>query len=362
MVTDRDRRFMERALFLGERGRGRTTPNPNVGAVIVTPDGTVVGQGAHLEAGGAHAELHALDAAGSRARGATLYCTLEPCSHTGRTGPCVERIVGAGIVRVVIPVQDPNPRVAGKGVAYLRAYGVEVIEGVGLEAAIHEHAPFFTWIQKKRTFVTTKIAVTRDGFVGRRDRRVAITGPRANQFLHRQRAAVDAIAVGAGTVLADDPLLTARGAYRFRPLTRLIFDWRGRVPLTARVFSTLDAGPVIMVMSVKAADVDPVGLVALERRGVIIDRRDKRELAPILRWLAARDVVSLLVEGGPALHEAFAREGLVDRMQCVVAPTDLGEGVPLTAAAMPGLDWKRRKPDRLIGDDAFYEIDVHRFD
>ena len=160
MVSDRDQRFMERALFVGERGRGRTTPNPNVGAVIVSPDGTVVGHGAHLEAGGAHAEVHALDAAGSRARGATLYCTLEPCSHTGRTGPCVERIVGAGIDRVVIPLQDPNPRVAGKGIAYLRAYGVEVVEGVGREAALHEHAPFFTWIQKRRTFVTTKIAAT----------------------------------------------------------------------------------------------------------------------------------------------------------------------------------------------------------
>jgi len=362
MVSERDQRFMDRALFLGARGRGRTTPNPNVGAVIVSTDGTVVGQGAHLEAGGPHAELYALDAAGSRARGATLYCTLEPCSHTGRTGPCVERIVGAGIDRVVIPVQDPNPRVAGKGIAYLRAYGVEVVEDVCRDAAIHEHAPFFTWIQKRRTFVTTKIAVTRDGFVGRRDRRVAITGDRANQFLQRQRGAVDAIAVGAGTVLTDDPLLTARGVYRFRPLTRVIFDWRGRVPLTARVFSTLDAGPVIMVMSVKAADANPAGLLELERRGVIVDRRDTRELAPILAWLAARDVVSLLVEGGPALHEAFAREGLIDRMQCVVAPTDLGDGVPLTAAALPGLDWKRGKPDRVIGNDAFYETDVYRFD
>ena len=194
-----DMEFMDRAFFLAERGRGRTTPNPLVGAVVVTPDGVVVGQGAHLEAGGPHAEVVALDVAGARARGATLYCTLEPCSHTGRTGPCVERIAAAGVARVVAAVTDPNPRVAGRGFEVLRARGIDVVDGIGAAEAARQNAAFFTWIAHGRPFVTLKSAVSSDGFVGRRDRRVELTGPAANRFLQRERAAFDAIAVGSGT-------------------------------------------------------------------------------------------------------------------------------------------------------------------
>ncbi len=143
-----DARFMERALFLAERGRGRTTPNPLVGAVVVSSDGVIVGQGAHLQAGGPHAEIIALQAAGSQARGATLYCTLEPCAHTGRTGPCVERIVAAGVTRVVTAVRDPNPLVAGAGIAYLRAHGIEVVEGLGELEATRLNGPFISWIDE----------------------------------------------------------------------------------------------------------------------------------------------------------------------------------------------------------------------
>ena len=165
MVTAADARFMERALFLAERGRGTTSPNPVVGAVVVSDDGVVVGQGAHLRAGGPHAEVVALEMAGSRARGATLYCTLEPCSHTGRTGPCVERIVPAGIRRVVAAMGDPNPRVSGAGFARLRAEGVEVDVGVGEVEARRRNAAFVTWITKGRPLVTLKTAVSADGFV-----------------------------------------------------------------------------------------------------------------------------------------------------------------------------------------------------
>ena len=370
MVDDaaRDRLFMERALFLAERGRGRTSPNPIVGAVVVAPDGVVVGQGAHLQAGAAHAEVTALAAAGERARGATLYCTLEPCSHTGRTGPCVERIVAAGIARVVAAVGDPNPRVAGAGFDYLRGRGVEVVEGVGREAALRQHAPFFTWVTRKRPFVIVKAAMSRDGFVGRADERVQITGPVANRYFQRQRAEIDAIAVGSGTVLTDNPLLTARGAYRARPLTRVVFDWRGRVPADAALCSTLDAGPVIMLMTRQAAMERPDHVAHLTSKGVVVQQFETRALEPALAWLASRDVVTLLVEGGPALHAALAEEGLIDRGQWVVSPEPLGSGVAVAMKIGRQADPAQSAPvtQRLVqlGNDVLFEfeIDVHRTD
>jgi diaminohydroxyphosphoribosylaminopyrimidine deaminase / 5-amino-6-(5-phosphoribosylamino)uracil reductase len=359
MVTTSDVAYMQRAFFLAERGLGRTAPNPIVGAVVVSPDGTVVGQGAHLAAGGPHAEVVALDAAGAQAHGATLYCTLEPCSHTGRTPPCVDRIIGAGVVRVVIPMRDPNPQVSGAGVARLRAYGVEVTEGVCREIAAAQNAPFFTWISRERPFVTVKAALSRDGFVGLSDRRVRLTGSAADRYFHRQRAAVDAIAVGSSTVLADDPMLTARGAYRYRPLTRVLFDWRARMSPSARVFSTLDAGPVIMVVLAAAAETRPADLIYLERRGVIVERRKTRDLEPVLRWLAAREIVSLLVEGGPALHAAFHHLGVVDRVQWVVTPVRLGDGLPAYAGVLEDSVRRGAVQVKVLGDDLLFDIDVH---
>jgi diaminohydroxyphosphoribosylaminopyrimidine deaminase/5-amino-6-(5-phosphoribosylamino)uracil reductase len=352
--------FMDRALALAERGRGRTTPNPIVGAVIVS-DGVVVGQGAHLEAGGPHAEVHALDAAGARARGATLYCTLEPCAHTGRTGPCVERIAAAGLARVVAAVRDPNPRVAGRGLEYLRAHGIEVAEGVRADAASGHNAPFFTWVLRHRPFVTLKTAVSIDGFVGRRDGPVRLTSAAADRYLHRQRAEVDAIAVGSETVLIDDPLLTARGAYRYRPLIRVLFDWRVRLPTTARVFSTLGAGPVIMAVTAQAADANRAHIADLERRGVSVERYEHRDVRMVAGRLAARGVVSLLVEGGPTLHDAFAEAGLVDRVQWVVTPGALGCGVRMTGG-VPGPFGAQGARTRALGDDVLIEIDVHGTD
>jgi diaminohydroxyphosphoribosylaminopyrimidine deaminase/5-amino-6-(5-phosphoribosylamino)uracil reductase len=360
MVAADDLALMTRALFLAERGLGRTAPNPIVGAVVVTPGGVIVGQGAHLEAGGPHAEVVALDQAGGRARGATLYCTLEPCSHHGRTGPCVERIVGAGVARVVVAHGDPNPRVAGAGLAYLRARGVAVEVGVGEAEAARQNAAFFVWVTEQRPFVILKSVVSCDGFVGRAEERMHLSGAAADRFFHRQRAAVDAIAVGSGTARLDDPLLTPRGAYRHRPLTRVIFDWRARVPPDGRVFSTLDAGPVIMIVLESAVRANPAPLLDLERRGVIVERRPERDLVPVLRWLAARDIVTLLVEGGPALHAAFAGAGLVDRVQVVVTPHELRQGVPGWDAADSESSWRGRAPARMLGDDRLIEFDVHR--
>lgn len=361
MVAARDAAFMARALFLAERGLGRTSPNPIVGAVVVTPDGVVVGHGAHGEAGGPHAEVVALDEAGARARGATLYCTLEPCSHTGRTGPCVERIAAAGVARVVAATGDPNPQVHGRGFAFLRQRGVAVTEGVGAAEAARHNAAFFCWVTRRRPHVTLKVAVSRDGFVGRVGERIRLTGPIADRYLHRQRAAMDAIAVGAGTVLADDPELTVRLAYRARPFTRVIFDWGLRVPPGARVVSTQAAGPVIMVVSGAAALAQPDKVARFEDTGVLVERADSRELGPVLRRLGARDLVSLLVEGGPRLHAAFLAESLVDRVQCVTTPHLLGRGLPVAAGMGVPRDGAGTRIVTL-GDDELCEVDVHRAD
>ena len=352
---------MARALFLAERGLGRTSPNPIVGAVVVTDEGVIVGQGAHLAAGGPHAEVAALDAAGTRARGASLYCTLEPCSHTGRTGPCVERIAAAGIRRVVAATDDRNPRVRGRGFAYLQAHGIEVIQGVCQAQATRQLSPFFCWVTRHRPFVIAKAAVSSDGFVGRAKERVVLTGPTADRFFHRQRAAVDAIAVGSGTIAADDPQVTARLAYRAKPLVRLVFDFTLRVRPSARVFSTLSAGPVIMVVSTGAAEAHPEVVGHFEAQGVTVERVATRELGPILAALAARGILSLLVEGGPRLHAAFFDAGLVDRVQRVVTPHVLGQGIPaaagMTVPMAPG-----RARLTTLGADELWEMDVHGTD
>lgn len=353
---------MERALFLAERGRGRTSPNPMVGAVVVSPAGIVVGQGSHARAGEAHAEVVALDAAGARAAGATLYCTLEPCCHVGRTGPCVERIVSADVARVVASMPDPNPRVSGAGFAYLRARGVTVAEGECAREAWRLNAPFVTWITRHRPFVTIKTVVSADGFVGRADGRVNLTGPVADRYFHRQRAEIDAIAAGANTVLVDDPLLTARLVYRERPLVRVIFDSRMRVPASARVFSTRSDGPVIMMVARREAESRPRDADRLREAGADLELLESRDLALALRRLADREVVSLLVEAGPSLHGAFAEAALVDRLQWVRSPRRLGRGVPAYPFPRDGRLPAATVHETVLGEDVLVESDVHGAD
>lgn len=324
MVTDSD--FMIRALFLAARGRGRTSPNPMVGAVLVSPDGVVVGQGFHQHAGEAHAEVHALDMAGERARGATLYCTLEPCCHQGRTGPCVERIVDAGVVRVVAAVEDPNPLVCGRGFAYLRERGVAVQTGLAASAATGLNQPFFTLMREGRPFIVLKAATSIDGRIAAAPgRRTALTSSAANRHAHAVRAEIDAVGVGVGTVLADDPLLTARDVFREQPLTRVVFDRRLRTPPEARVLSTRDAGPVIIVTTREgAARVEE--RKRLEARGAEIEIACDRSFRAAVGRLGARGIGSLLLEGGAALHGAAWDEGLVDYVRLYVTPHVLGPG------------------------------------
>ena len=318
--------YMDRALFLAARGRGRTSPNPMVGAVVVAPDGVIVGQGFHERAGEAHAEVRALDIAGTRARGATMYCTLEPCCHQGRTGPCAPRVVDAGVARVVAATIDPDPRVDGRGLAFLRDKGLAVEVGLRGAEAVRLNEAFFTLMREGRPFVILKAAISQDGCLAQAPgRRTQLTSAAANRHAHGVRAEVDAIGVGVGTVLADDPLLTARGVYRDGPLVRVIFDRCLRTPPAARVLSTRDAGPVIIVTGASAAARVDVRS-HLEDKGAEIEVARDGSFGAALERLAARRVGSLLLEGGAAMHAAAWDAGLVDYVRLYVTPHVIGPG------------------------------------
>jgi diaminohydroxyphosphoribosylaminopyrimidine deaminase/5-amino-6-(5-phosphoribosylamino)uracil reductase len=353
---------MDRALQLAERGRGRTSPNPLVGAVVVSSDGVVVGQGFHRRVGEAHAETIALDEAGPRAQGATLYCTLEPCSpgssrrrQHDQTGPCAERIVAAGISRVVAAVVDPNPLVNGKGFEFLRAHGVAVDVGVASREASRLNQPFFTAMREHRPFVVLKAAMSADGYIAEAPgKRTMLTSSDADRHAHLLRAEVDAIAVGSETILVDDPLLTARGAYRERPFVRVIFDRRLRTPAHAAVLSTLAAGPV-MIMTSPAAAASAELRQPLEARGARIEVVEGTALRPAFERLADLGVESLLLEGGSEVHAAAWAEDLVDVVSIYVCPRVIGaggvpflDGRPFDASMLVDRREERLGPDTLI--------------
>jgi diaminohydroxyphosphoribosylaminopyrimidine deaminase/5-amino-6-(5-phosphoribosylamino)uracil reductase len=355
---------MARALLLAGRAAGRTTPNPMVGAVVVSPDGVVVGAGFHARAGDAHAEVRALDAAGAAARGATLYCTLEPCSHHGRTPPCVDRVIAAGITRVVAAVEDPNPRVAGRGLCALTAAGVRVDVGESGAAARRMNAPFFSVMQRGRPFVLAKVATSLDGRVaagaGQATRLSSAAADRQSQLL---RARVDAVAVGSGTVLTDDPRLTAREVFRERPLARVIFDRRLRTPPSARVLSTLAAGPVYVLTTAEHAWREPARAEALEVAGATVVAMLDGGVAAALTTLAGLGIQSLLVEGGPSLHDALRLAGAIDAVRIVVTPRMLGEaGVPWLSSQQLSVPSLRHLDVRPCGPDVIMEGDVYRTD
>ncbi len=293
---------MRRALALAETVRGRTSPNPPVGAVVLGTDGTLVGEGATAPAGGPHAEIVALAEAGAAARGASVVVTLEPCAHTGRTGPCSEALIAAGVTRVVFAVADPNPEAAG-GRAVLEQAGVEVAAGLlEADAAAGALRPWLHAIRTARPFVTWKYAATLDGRVAAADLSSQwITGPVARSDVHSLRAIVDAIMVGSGTVLADDPQLTVRGADgvpdEHQPL-RVVLDRRHRVPLGARVLDT-------------------------SAESLVLDTAVPRFA---LKALFDRGVRHVLLEGGPTLAGAFVEGRCVDEVVAYLAPKLLGDG------------------------------------
>lgn len=358
MVTDAD--HMRRALFHAARSEGVTTPNPMVGAVVVRPDGVVAGYGRHPRAGQPHAEVFALEDAGEQARGATLFVTLEPCCHVGRTGPCTQRIIAAGIKRVVAAMRDPNPLVSGKGFEELRAAGIDVEVGL-LEADAARLNRAFTIVQTKgRPMVVAKVATSKDARIASAPgRRTTLTSGKANRRTQRLRAAVDAIGVGSETVLTDDPLLTVRDVYRLRPFTRVVFDRRLRVSSRARLFSTLDAGPVIIMTTAAAAGSQPAKVDELRRAGATIVEASGH-LPEDLRALLRFDISTLLLEGGAALHAAAWRAQLIDRVHVIVTPRMLGEGaVPsFEGIVIPMSELAPIKVEQL-GPDQWMEADVH---
>jgi diaminohydroxyphosphoribosylaminopyrimidine deaminase/5-amino-6-(5-phosphoribosylamino)uracil reductase len=356
---------MRTALQLAERGRGSTSPNPVVGALVVDGDGVIVGRGAHEFAGGPHAEVHALADAGERARGATLYCTLEPCSHQGRTGPCAPLVVRAGITRAVIATEDPNPVVAGRGNALLRSHGIDVVCGVRGDEAAQLNAPFFTLMRSRRPYITLKIATSLDGKIAAAaGARTPMTGPAADRHVHRYRAEVDAIAIGSGTLLADNPLLTPRIAYRRRPLVRVVFDRRLRTPPGAALFGTLDAGPVIIITRSATRDERRAATVALEGAGAtVLTMAPETTPRQVLEALVTHGVTSLIVEGGATLHRSFWDAGLVDRVQIYVTPGTVGPaGVPWLEGPVMSHQAVVERHVQPLGEDVLIEGYVHRTD
>lgn len=353
---------MDQALELAERGRGQTSPNPMVGAVIVGDDGIVLGTGHHERAGKPHAEIYALDQAGDRALDATLYCTLEPCSHSGRTGPCARRIVDAGIRRVVVGLVDPNPQVAGSGIAHLRSHDIQVDVGLRSQAVAQQNEVFLTWMRKSRPFVIMKVALTLDGKIAARPgARTHLTSTESDRAIHRARAEVDAIGVGSETVLVDNPLLTARLVSRDRPLVRVIFDRRLRTPPEIRLFDTLDVGPVLVMTTLNATVTSPneTQILALRAAGGLVEPADDDGILSALRRLAQQDITSILLEGGATIHRAAWDAGVVDRVLRFVAPVELGnEGVSWLEADL----FKQLRDVRIqqIGPDTLIDGYVHR--
>lgn len=324
--SEADRAFMQEALDLAARAGWRTHPNPRVGAVLVRGN-RVVGRGYHQRPGGPHAEVLALREAGARARGATLYVTLEPCCHFGRTPPCTDAVLSAGVSRVVAAMRDPHPAVAGRGFRVLRSGKVRVEVGLLGEEARRLNEAFCRRVRDGRPWVILKSAVTLDGKIATAsgDSRW-ISSLESRAHAHRLRDQVDAILVGIGTVLADDPRLTARpGGRKGRDPARVILDGGLRIPLKAKALNDPSAARIIVATTAKA---NPRRVEALRGRGVEVWPLPSREgrvcLGPLLSELARREITTLLVEGGGEVAGSFLREGYVDRVAFYVAPLLVG--------------------------------------
>jgi diaminohydroxyphosphoribosylaminopyrimidine deaminase/5-amino-6-(5-phosphoribosylamino)uracil reductase len=346
--------YLRRALRLAARGRYRTSPNPRVGAVLVR-DGRVVGEGWHRRAGGPHAEAEALAAAGDAARGATLYLNLEPCCHHGRTPPCVDAVVAAGVARVVACHRDPDPRVAGQGFARLAAAGVEVAVGALAAEAAALNLPFLTTRTLGRPAVTLKWAMSLDGRIATAAGESRwISGPASRRWALGLREEHDATLVGSGTVLADDPRLDRRLGLAEGPNLRVVLDRRLRVADSAQLFSV--EGPV----TVYTESPDAERVAGLEARGARVAWLPVVEPATVLADLFQEGVQSLLVEGGAEVHAAFVASGLWDRVEIACAPLLIGgggapgplggQGIAALAAAprLEAVTTRRRGEDVLI--------------
>ncbi|HXT08693.1 MAG TPA: bifunctional diaminohydroxyphosphoribosylaminopyrimidine deaminase/5-amino-6-(5-phosphoribosylamino)uracil reductase RibD [Roseiarcus sp.] len=336
-----DARFMDAALALGRRNLGLTAPNPSVGAVIVQGQ-CVVGAGATAPGGRPHAETIALAEAGAQAKGATVYVTLEPCSHHGGTPPCADALVAAGVGRVVCALEDPDARVAGRGLARLRAAGIAVELGVGAEAARRDHRGHILRVSAGRPMVTLKLARTADGYAAgdEHDPRLNITGETANRRTQTLRSLHEAIMIGVGTALGDDPLLTVRQNGLEQKALRVVLDSRLSLPPESRLCATAETYPTL-VMTTPAAPA--AREAALRARGVEVERVGagaRVDLGAALRLLGRRGITRVFSEGGPTIAAALIRDGLADEVLLFTAEKPLGRpGRPaLAAEALAALD------------------------
>ncbi|NLO22675.1 MAG: bifunctional diaminohydroxyphosphoribosylaminopyrimidine deaminase/5-amino-6-(5-phosphoribosylamino)uracil reductase RibD [Syntrophomonadaceae bacterium] len=344
--------YMQRAIELASLAQGRTSPNPLVGAVIVK-DGKIIGEGYHKKAGTPHAEIHALTAAGSASRGATLYVSLEPCCHHGRTPPCTEAIIEAGIKRVVIATLDPNPKVAGGGLQKLQEAGIDAEFGLLQQAARELNEVFFKYIQKGLPFVALKTAMTLDGKIAASsgDSRW-ITGPEARQYVHHLRNTYDAIMVGIGTVLADNPQLNTRlNEGNGRDPLRIIIDNQLKLPLGSIIACSSREQPSLVFCG---TDIDEHKAAELTHLGVeIIKIELEHGLVPlhqVLTILAQREISSILVEGGAEINASLVEQGLVDKFYWFIGPKIIGGRKALSPVGGTGFELMREAMDLTIQD------------
>jgi diaminohydroxyphosphoribosylaminopyrimidine deaminase / 5-amino-6-(5-phosphoribosylamino)uracil reductase len=328
-----DRRYMQLALALGRRGQGRTWPNPAVGAVVVK-DGVIVGRGWTQSGGRPHAEPEALRRAGEAARGATLYVTLEPCSHFGKSPPCVDAVIASGISRVVSAIEDPNPEVAGQGHAKLRAAGITIDVGLCAAEAAHDHAGHFRRIRDRRPHVILKLAVSADDKIGASGHKpLAITGDAAKTRVHLLRAHSDAILVGIGTVLADDPLLTCRlPGMEARSPVRVVLDRSLRIRSDCRLVHSARATPLWVMTSetAEAAAAMKLGAAGAQVMRVPSDPAKRGlDLPAVLHALSEKGISRLMAEGGARVASSFVAAGLADEIWLLRGPATVGpDGVP----------------------------------
>ncbi|MCG6879737.1 MAG: bifunctional diaminohydroxyphosphoribosylaminopyrimidine deaminase/5-amino-6-(5-phosphoribosylamino)uracil reductase RibD [Deltaproteobacteria bacterium] len=335
-----DTKFMKLALKEARKGLGRTSPNPAVGAVIVK-EGRVVASGFHKQAGMPHAEVEAFRKVGNRASGATLYVTLEPCNHFGKTPPCTELILKSGVKRVVVGMRDPNPLVTGGGCDYLEKKGLEVVTGILKEEFIQLNEAFIKFITTGRPFVIAKSAITLDGWTATSAHHSQwITNEKSRGFVHRLRDRVDAVLMGIGTVLADDPAMTARfRAKKGKDPIRIVVDTNFRTPAGAKVIRHESAAPTIIATSVKGncsyldCEQHPKGVETL----VCPKQGDKLDLTSLMDKLGEKSITSILVEGGAMILGAMIRAQLIDKFYVFIAPKILGggDGIPMAAGAGP---------------------------
>ncbi|MFL6253658.1 MAG: bifunctional diaminohydroxyphosphoribosylaminopyrimidine deaminase/5-amino-6-(5-phosphoribosylamino)uracil reductase RibD [Pyrinomonadaceae bacterium] len=335
-TADFDERMMMRALELAARGAGQVSPGPLVGCVIVDNQGEVLGEGFYLFEGVRHAETLALEQAGARARGATAYVTLEPHAHTGRTPPCTEALIRASVARVVASIEDPNPLVSGRGFTVLREAGVEVTSGVLAKEATRLNEKYVHALKHGRPFIHLKLACSLDGRIATSTGHARwISGPESRARAHEMRREYDAILVGSGTAVVDDPLLTDRsGLPRRRPLLRVVLDEQLRLGPQSQLARTARETPVLVFTSEKA---DAHNISELEACGVEVLKAAAggRDLAAVLEELRRREVQGLIVEGGAGVAGAFLRAGLVDKASFFIAPLILGSDA-LGAVGGPG--------------------------